>query len=113
MFNVKRGGDHWYEDKTDDMLFDFCNDTMVYAAMKLFLGIPEETVVDEYNMGRLFDELNQDTALQILSDYIEHVGKEPEFNVWYENTYCEDEDDDWNGNEDDIDFPIYATAGRC
>ena len=100
--------DHWKNDRDDDMVLAFADDSMVIEGTKMWLGLDDTIQCNDEHVQKAFEALNDDTQIEILEAYIEEVGLTAEFDIWYERKYGDDEDEyDPEGERMDAEYDAY------
>ena len=99
---------HWKNDRDGELVLDFADDSMVIEGMKMWLGLDDTIQCNDEHVQKAFEALNDDTQIEILEAYIEYVGLEAEFDMWYERRYGDDEDEyDPDGERADREYDMY------
>ena len=99
---------HWKNDRDGELVLEFADDGMVIEGTKMWLGLDDTVQCNDERVQKAFEALNDDTQIEILEAYIEYVGLEAEFDMWYERRYGEEEDEyDPDGERADREYDAY------
>jgi hypothetical protein len=94
-YKERTTADHWNEDRSEYLLFEFADDDVKEQAMRYFLRLWENWDADR--LVELFDCLSREKQTELLTDYIDgHDDAQNAFNSWYnERNYGPDIDLDY------------------
>lgn len=98
---------HWDEDRDFDLVMEFVydkaedGDEYVSEAMKMWLGVPEETMVNVEHMVKAFEAMDRPERRKILEEYVDEMGDTYAFDDWYREREGIDPADDRPKNDGD------------
>lgn len=98
---------HWDEDRDFDLVMEFVydkaedGDEYVSEAMKMWLGVPEGTMINVEHMVKAFEAMERPERRAILEEYIEEMGDVFSFDDWYREREDIDPETDRAKNEGD------------
>lgn len=84
--------DYWEDDRDYGTVEQYGDDRdILYKAVALWLDVDEEDA-DRDRLDEVYDMMTRDKRKKIVEDYVEFHDLQEDFNSWYSDRYCDDDD---------------------